>query len=46
MGIIQGRELLNQNPNAPQEVKDILNEFVKLHIIIIHSPDNLVYSGL
>ncbi len=30
MGIIQGRELLNQNPNAPQEVKDILNEFVKL----------------
>lgn len=30
MGIIEGRKLLNQNPDASQEVKDILNEFVKL----------------
>ncbi len=30
MGIIEGRKLLNQNPDADTEVKDILNEFVKL----------------
>lgn len=30
MGIIQGRELLNQNPEAEPEVKDLLNEFIKL----------------
>lgn len=30
MGIIQGRELLNQNPDISQETKNILNEFVKL----------------
>ena len=30
MGIIKGRELLNQYPNAEQETKDILNEFIKL----------------
>lgn len=30
MGIIEGRELLNQNPNASKEVKDILNEFIQL----------------
>ena len=30
MGIIEGRKLLNQNPDSAQEVKDILNEFVKL----------------
>ena len=30
MGIIEGQKLLNQNPNASQEVKDILNEFVTL----------------
>lgn len=30
MGIIEGRKLLNQNPDASKEVKDILNEFVKL----------------
>ena len=30
MGIIKGRELLNQNPKASQETKDILNEFIKL----------------
>lgn len=30
MGIIEGRKLLNQNPNASEKVKDILNEFVKL----------------
>ena len=28
MGIIEGVKLLNQNPKADQEVKDILNEFV------------------
>ena len=28
MGIIEGRRLLNQNDNAAQDVKDILNEFV------------------
>lgn len=28
MGIIEGRRLLNQNDNASQDVKDILNEFV------------------
>lgn len=30
MGIIEGRKLLNQNPNCSQDVKDILNEFVKI----------------
>ena len=30
MGIIEGRKLLNQNPDSAQEVKDILNEFVQL----------------
>ena len=30
MGIIEGRKLLNQNPDSAQEVKDILSEFVKL----------------
>ena len=30
MGIIQGRELLNQNPHASGEVKGILNEFIQL----------------
>lgn len=30
MGIIEGRKLLNQNPDASKEVKDILNEFVQL----------------
>ncbi len=30
MGIIEGRKLLNQNPDAETDVKDILNEFVKL----------------
>ena len=30
MGIVQGQELLNQNPNASDEVKDILHEFIRL----------------
>lgn len=28
MGIIEGRRLLNQNPHAPSDVKEILNDFV------------------
>lgn len=28
MGIIEGRRLLNQNPDAAQDVKSILNDFV------------------
>lgn len=28
MGIIEGRRLINQNPNAAKDVKDILNDFV------------------
>ena len=28
MGIIEGRRLLNQNPNAAQDVKSVLNDFV------------------
>ena len=28
MGIIEGRRLLNQNPNASKDVKDVLNDFV------------------
>lgn len=28
MGIIEGRKLLNQNPNADGNVKNVLNEFV------------------
>lgn len=28
MGIIEGRKLLNQNPNADENVKNLLNEFV------------------
>lgn len=30
MGIIEGRKLLNQNPDADPEVKGIINEFVKI----------------
>lgn len=30
MGIIEGRKLLNQNPNAEENVKNILNEFVTM----------------
>ncbi len=28
MGIIEGRRLINQNPNAAQDVKNVLNDFV------------------
>lgn len=28
MGIIEGRRLLNENPNAEKNVKDVLNDFV------------------
>lgn len=28
MGIIEGRRLINENPNAEQDVKNILNDFV------------------
>ena len=28
MGIIEGRRLLNQNPEAEKDVKNILNDFV------------------
>ncbi len=28
MGIIEGRRLMNQNPNAAQDVKNVLNDFV------------------
>lgn len=28
MGIIEGRRLLNQNPDADHDVKNILNDFV------------------
>lgn len=30
MGIIEGRRLINQNPNAAQDVKNILNEYVTM----------------
>lgn len=30
MGVIKGFKLLNQNPEASQEVKDILNGFIRL----------------
>ena len=30
MGIIQGRELLNQNPDLDNSTKSIINEFIKL----------------
>lgn len=30
MGIIEGKKLLNQNPNADQNVKQILDEFIQL----------------
>ena len=29
MGIIEGVKLLNQNPDADEEVKNVLNEFIK-----------------
>ena len=29
MGIIEGVKLLNQNPEADDEVKNVLNEFIK-----------------
>lgn len=28
MGIIEGRRLINQNPNAAEDVKNVLNDFV------------------
>ena len=30
MGIIKGRQLLTQNPNADQEIKQVLDSFVKM----------------
>ena len=30
MGIIEGRRLLNQNPNLNNEIKTLLNDFVKM----------------
>lgn len=30
MGIIEGRKLLNQNPNIDQEVRQVLDTFVKM----------------
>ena len=30
MGIIEGREILNQNPNLDGEIKGIINEFIQL----------------
>lgn len=30
MGIIEGRKLLNQNPNVDQEVRQVLDTFVKM----------------
>ena len=30
MGIIEGRKLLNQNPNIDEEVRQVLNTFVKM----------------
>ena len=30
MGIIKGVKLLNQNPQAPQDVKNILDGFIRL----------------
>ena len=30
MGIIEGQKLLNQNPDASEEVKAILDEFITL----------------
>lgn len=30
MGIIKGQELLNQNPNTTDDVKDIIHEFIRL----------------
>ena len=29
MGIIEGVKLLNNNPDAPKQTKNILNEFIK-----------------
>ena len=29
MGIIEGVKLLNQNPDADEEVKNVLNKFIK-----------------
>ncbi|MCI8482430.1 MAG: hypothetical protein HFJ27_05130 [Clostridia bacterium] len=30
MGIIEGRKLLNQNPNIEQDVRQVLNTFIKM----------------
>ena len=30
MGIIEGRKLLNHNPDADKEIVDVLNSFVKM----------------
>lgn len=30
MGIIEGRKLLNHNPNVDTQIRDILNDFVKM----------------
>lgn len=30
MGIIEGRRLINQNPNAAPDVQSILNDFVSI----------------
>ena len=30
MGIIEGRKLLNQNPDADEDIKNVLNKFIKI----------------
>ena len=30
MGIVEGREILNQHPNLDGEIKGIINEFIQL----------------
>ena len=30
MGIVQGREILNQNPDLDKNTKNIVNEFIQL----------------
>ena len=30
MGIVQGREILNQNPSLDKNTKSIINEFIQL----------------
>ena len=46
MGIIEGRRLINQNPNASKDVKDVLNDFVVMQEDSIETLKKYLYPSI